>query len=133
MILKFRVWNKATKEMHEADDIVSLNFEEKQICVQTIFFGQLSYYDFDDIVSMQSTGLKDKNGKEIFEGDIITNGIEIADIKNHQTLGFYTVLDDREYFFASGMSVEDFEEYADEFSQTAKIIGNIYENPELLK
>lgn len=133
MILKFRAWNKATKEMHEADDIVSLNFGEKQICVQTIFFGQLSYYDFDDIVSMQSTGLKDKNGKEIFEGDIITNGIEIADIKNHQTLGFYTVLDDREYFFASGMSVEDFEEYADEFSQTAKIISNIYENPELLK
>lgn len=133
MIPKFRAWNKATKEMHEADDIVSLNFEEKQICVQTIFFGQLSYYDFDDIVSIQSTGLKDKNGKEIFEGDIITNGIEIADIKNHQTLGFYTVLDDREYFFASGMSVEDFEEYADEFSQTAKIIGNIYENPELLK
>jgi hypothetical protein len=71
--------------------------------------------------------------RRFFEGDIITNGIEIADIKNHQTLGFYTVLDDREYFFASGMSVEDFEEYADEFSQTAKIIGNIYENPELLK
>lgn len=132
MILKFRAWNKATKEMHEADDIVSLNFEEKQICVKTLFFGQLSYYDFDDIVLMQSTGLKDKNGKEVFEGDIITNGIEIADIKNHQTLGFYTALDDREYFLSSGISVEDFEEYADEFSQIAKIIGNIYENPELL-
>lgn len=39
MIHKFRAWNKATKEMHEADDIVSLNFEKKQICVKTLFLG----------------------------------------------------------------------------------------------
>lgn len=38
MIPNFRAWNKATKEMHEADDIVSLNFEKKQICVKTLFF-----------------------------------------------------------------------------------------------
>lgn len=39
MILNFRAWNKATKVMHEADDIVSLNFEEKQFCVKTLFLG----------------------------------------------------------------------------------------------
>lgn len=82
---------------------------------------------------MLSTGLKDKNGKEIFEGDIIRYNIDVVDIKRHPTLGFYTVLDGIEGFFGDGMSIDDFEEDAKEFSKTAEIIGNIYENPELLE
>ena len=70
MIPRFRAWNKATKEMYEADDIIAINFEDKSICVQTIYFEQglpdsrdLDYYDFDDIVLMQSTGMRDKNDR----------------------------------------------------------------------
>ena len=87
----------------------------------------------ENIILMLSTGLKDKNGKEIFEGDIIRYNIDVVDIKRHPTLGFYTVLDGREGFFGDGMSIDDFEEDAKEFSKTAEIIGNIYENPELLE
>lgn len=88
---------------------------------------------FDEIVIMQSTGLKDKNGKEIFEGDIITNGIDIVDVRNHETLGFYTLVNGREMFFGHGTSIEEFEEDVEGFTEIAEIIGNIYENPELLE
>jgi uncharacterized phage protein (TIGR01671 family) len=125
MITKFRAWNKATKVMHEADDIVSLNFEEKQICVKTLFFEQLSYYDFDDIVSMQSTGLKDKNGKEIFEGDILGSKDGILDgvVEFRSDLGMWTT---------SLIRYNNFERLCNVASER-KIIGNIYKNPELLK
>ena len=87
----------------------------------------------NDLKLMQSTGLKDKNSKEIFEGDIITNGIDIVDVKRHQTLGFYTIIDGRESFFGNSISIEGFEENVEEFTQITEIIGNIYENPELLE
>lgn len=111
--------------MHEADDIVSLNFEKKQICVKTLFFGQLNYYDFDDIVSMQSTGLKDKNGNEIFEGDILgsKDGILDSVVEFRSDLGMWTT---------SLIGYNNFERLCNVASER-KIIGNIYKNPELLK
>ena len=125
MIQKFRAWNKATKEMHEADDIVSLNFEKKQICVKTLFFGQLSYYNFDDIVLMQSTGLKDKNGKEIFEGDILgsKDGLLNGVVLYRTDLAMWTV---------DLIRYNNFERLCN-VANDRKIIGNIYKNPELLK
>ncbi|MFS9149560.1 YopX family protein [Streptococcus infantis] len=87
----------------------------------------------NDIHLMQSTGLKDKNGKEIFEGDIITNGMDVVDVRNHETLGFYTLVNGREVFFGHGTSIEEFEEDIEGFTEIAEIIGNIYENPELLE
>lgn len=105
--------------------------------------GNIWIIDEDDVVGswivnndlnlMQSTGLKDKNGKEIFEGDIITNGISIVDVKGHPTLGFYTVVNGVESFFGSDTSIKDFENDVEEFSSVTEIIGNIYENPELLE
>lgn len=124
-MIPIRAWNKATKVMHEADDIVSLNFEEKQFCVKTLFFGQLSYYDFDDIVLMQSTGLKDKNGNEIFEGDILgsKDGILDSVVEFRSDLGMWTTILIR---------YNNFERLCNVASER-KIIGNIYKNPELLK
>ena len=124
-MIPIRAWNKATKVMHEADDIVSLNFEEKQFCVKTLFFGQLSYYDFDDIVLMQSTGLKDKNGNEIFEGDILgsKDGILDSVVEFRSDVGMWTT---------SLIRYNNFERLCNVASER-KIIGNIYKNPELLK
>lgn len=134
MIPRYRAWNKATKEMHEVDDIMSIDFGKSEICVKTLFFGKFSYYDLDDIVFMQSTGLTDKNGKEIFEGDVVTDGYTTGDIKKHPTLGFYMVDDNgTERWFSDTATIEDFEEYVETAHRILEISGNIYENPELLE
>ena len=134
MIPRFRAWNKAAKAMYEVDDIMSIDFGKSEICVKTLFFGKFSYYDLDDIVFMQSTGLTDKNGKEIFEGDVVTDGHTTGDIKNHPTLGFYMVDDNGiERWFSDDATIEDFEEDVETAHRILEIVGNIYTNPELLE
>lgn len=133
MIPRFRAWDKDFKTMYEADDIVYIDFEEKQICVKTLFFERASRYDFNDIVLMQSTGLKDKNGKGIFEGDIIAinlEGIETpitAKVFQNKKIGIlmFHAFEDNE----DVPMVELLEGNSVEFA----IIGNIWEDPELLE
>ena len=139
MIPKFRAWIKTEKRMVGTDDLLVIDYDLTQIMTQQVFFERdlaverdIKYYDFEDIELMQSTGLKDKNGKEIFEGDIITNGMDVVDVRNHETLGFYTLVNGREVFFGHGTSIEEFEENIEGFTEIAEIIGNIYENKELL-
>lgn len=134
MIPRYRAWNKATKAMYEVDDIMSIDFGKSEISVKTLFFERTNYYKFDVIELMQSTGLADKNGKEIFEGDVVTDGHTTGDIKNHPTLGFYMVDDNGiERWFSDDATLEDFEEAVKTASEILEIIGNIYEKPELLE
>lgn len=123
VLLRFRAWLKATKEMHEVDDIVSIDFEKKQICVKTLFFDQLNHYDFDDVVLMQSTGFRDKNGKEIFEGDIIdsTDGFLTGVVEFREDLGM---------FVSTLIKYNNFERLCN-VADSVHIIGDIYTNPEL--
>lgn len=93
-------------------------------------------HELDKVVLMQSTGLKDKNGVEIFEGDVVLvsvrNGFDYLDnkvciVKNsigHSGLVCATVDEDLEYRI---FNTELFEGY------TYEVIGNIYENSELLE
>ena len=123
MIPRFRAWNKATKEMYGADDIMSIDFGRSQISVKTLFFEQTNYYKFDDIVLMQSTGMRDKNDREIFEGDVIDS-----------TDGFLTGV--IEFRVSLGMFVSELVEYNNferlcNVASSREIIGNIWEHPEL--
>lgn len=122
MIPKFRTWNSETKEIE-----VFKTYEE----ISELFLALSADGGFYSI--MQSTGLKDKNGKEIFEGDIITNGQNVMCMKRHNTLGFYVEEKGEVEFIADSAVLEDFEEDAKEIADRLEIIGNIYENTELLE
>lgn len=120
--IKFRAWQCTHKYM--TDDITML-----QDSKSTDFY----YGDPEDGMSMrddwelmQSTGLKDKDGKEIYEGDIGVSdkGTQFIVLWIDDLHGFYmkTSLYGKECF--------DFREY---MMIEFKVIGNIYENPELIK
>lgn len=87
----------------------------------------LSKVDEKDFIPLQYTGLKDKSGKEIYEGDIVREDLENTGRDNERR---YKIV-----WSGMGLTFENWEgEYitSDDFEQS-EVIGNIYENPELLK
>lgn len=124
MIPRYRAWDKIHKIMYEVDDIMSIDFGKSEIGVKTLFFERTNCYDFDDIVLMQSTGLRDKNGKEIFEGDILgTDGGLLDGVVEYRTdLGMWT---------NSLFRYNNFERLCS-IANSREITGNIWENGELL-
>ena len=124
---RFRVWMKSLKWMC---DVTNISFDSKfvDICQQgdTERCTEISV-EFDEIELMQSTGLFDKNGKEVFVGDIIkcTRGCPHEVYIEKEYGG--TFIGGMPAIYLKGLS----EGYA--WTEDEEIIGNIYENPELLE
>ena len=134
MIPRYRVWLKKEKRMIETDDILAIDYENKEIVTQQVYFENglpddrdIYCYDFDDIIFMQSTGLFDINGKEVFVGDIVkcTRGC-LHEVYLEKEYGG-TFIGGMPAVYLKGLS----EGYA--WTEDEEIIGNIYENPELLE
>ncbi len=81
----------------------------------------VDWYSFDDVVLMQYTGLKDKNGKKIFEGDIGWD--------EHNECYGVVKFEEGKFLYVWENIAEDLWEVADGI----EICGNIHENPELLE
>lgn len=126
MIPKFRAWDKPNKIMRSNDEIVIWS-EQVYINEKKELDSKIKGYSCLSEHLMQSTGLKDKNGVEVFQGDIVrcSRGCPHEVIWLKEYAGMY--VGGMPAWYLSGIS----EGYA--WSGDEEVIGNIYENPELLE
>ena len=124
MIPKYRVWDK---ELQTMLDVSLIDFKKGVLVGEHWEFGETNFMSFDEIVIMQTTGLCDKEGTEVFEGDIL----------HHQIQTEYTFIvkydKDKGRWYGDGLSRTYRIDITKEFLPYYKVIGNIYENPELLE
>lgn len=132
MIPKYRAWDTTNKEMFKDTFAIT---ESGQVVVvdQSSVFVSPDYVFVDNLVIMQSTGLFDRNGKEIFEGDIVSVGTATRVVKKNNLLGFYIEEGEKIGYFSDVVDVNCLDLFVKDFGEEAEIIGNIYENPELLE
>ena len=124
MIPKFRAWLKKRQEMDNEIDHISW-LEDELYCIGD---GITYMVSAEDLVLMQSTGLVDKNGKEIFEGDILDYRGRKALVRWHGSYASFI------YRFVDELQNRNTEWKPLYLAyMKCEIIGNIYENPELLE
>lgn len=152
MIPKFRAWDSITKKFIEhffiTDNGLFCNMEKP-----TSGYNSPIPIEKSELILMQSTGLHDKNGKEIFEGDILKfndewadygyegyiegsiEGINYVEIKREKTCFTFgkTKLPESSLIDLVENEHYPFEGLLIEASYEFEIIGNVYENPELLE
>ena len=122
---KFRVWNKEEKVMHyDAEQTYDFMTGKPVICKES--FGEL--LEDKNYIVMQCTGLKDKNGKLIYEGDLLKTrfGLILKVYWREQSAMFWLETLD---------GVIPFTFYAKQQldGDLMEIIGNVYENKELVE
>jgi uncharacterized phage protein (TIGR01671 family) len=125
--IKFRAWDKVNKEMWKVLQL-PLSFPCNTLLLH-------SYYDegetmqegknIDNYIFMQFTGLLDKNGKEIYEGDVLSYPIPNDEMRGVIIWGKYEYIVEYSY--------ENADYLATIGEDGCEVIGNIYEHPDLLK
>ncbi|HGA2196592.1 TPA: YopX family protein [Streptococcus agalactiae] len=134
MIPNFRAFNKETKKMYGVDDF-ELSVRKIYRCSladDEFRCGRLETFhfvedNFDDYILMQSTGMFDKNGVEIFDGDIVLT-TRLIDYTYKNFKGVVKMLEGR-WLIDTGKDAVGLWTEVDE----NEAIGNIYQNSELLE
>ena len=129
--LKFRAWDKSKQKMYTASELIIWDNKVYANDIRDLTHEILNGWVIDEEYLMQSTGIFDKNGVEIFEGDILEleDGDEVIGNGKLVWNKWQAVL------VVEAIGIEDttaFNELIDDIS-SYRVIGNIYENPELLE
>ena len=142
---RFRAWDKHEQKMFTNDELIIWNGNVYANDSKKLTCNNLKGWSIDDEYLMQSTGLVDKNGKEIFEGDILEiQGIRMvvkfgsyeyieSSKSNGHTLG---VVYDGLGFYVECINAADPDRISPFEPKTLKesfVIGNRFETPELLE
>ena len=119
------------KEFNIVREVEMIDFYNKQVLAYVIGVrprGKTAIYSFDEVEFMENTGMKDKNGNYIYEGDIVTvNGTWDCIIEYKQSSCAFVLKS-----IDSRWSTGYFSNYED-IEEMLEVIGNIYENKELLE
>ncbi len=127
--IRFRAWDKVNKEMVLPSDIpigdaprISLELTGS---VTATYPDKTIFWDIQNVILMQYTGLKDKNGKESYFDDLVKWGKSVYQIIWNEEKGFAYLKR------MSGFEIWDKLEISE--LKTGEIIGTFHENPELLE
>ena len=130
--IKFRAWLKEDKKMVNVETMdftdKSIQYLKRSKIINTYILRRES---FDDVELMQYTGLKDKNGKEIYEGDIIKYKSPYNRRLNH--ISPVKSLETEASFGIKDIYGNEIPLYTISANNYFEVIGNIYENKNLLE
>jgi uncharacterized phage protein (TIGR01671 family) len=119
--IKFRVWSKPNKKMYfqlSESPCFGLFEGDRTVSIEDVFF-----YEKQDFEVMQYTGLKDKNGKEIYEGDILKDDYGLGEVKWIQEHCSFVV-------FSRGESSQYNFLESDGQLKYSEVIGNVFDMPD---
>jgi len=132
VVPKFRAWDKHEQKMFTNDELIIWNGNVYANDSKKLTCNNLKGWSIDDEYLMQSTGLVDKNGKEIFEGDVVQFE-DCSEASDFLYINTGIIEWCQGGFHVTNRDSVLMEDLLDGDSLDVTIIGNIYENPELLE
>lgn len=126
MIPKLRAWHKPMQRMSE---VLAISFERQKVKIRHLRGTTHMTVPFEDVELMQSTGLLDKRGNDIWEGDVVE--FEDADDIENVYINQGVIEWRQGGFTVSNRTTVTLDDLLDGDKLEVTIIGNIYENLEL--